>query len=421
MKNCINCKNKYLKKIIQIGSQPLSGVFLKKKKYNLKKYPLDLFVCQKCKLIQIAKIPKSNEMFGSKYEYRTSLSKLMTDHIGNKAKNLLKKKIADKNSIILDIGSNDGTFLNKFGKNNNLYGIDPSAEKFKSHYNKNIKIIFNYFTKKNIEKFTKKKISFNIISSFAMFYDVSDPNAFCSDIKKLLTKDGVWILELSYLPLLLKNLSYDQICHEHVAYYSLSVFKKIIEKQGLKIIDFTLNEINGGSIEIICSKKNSKYKEKKVKILKILREEKKIGKNSFINFNRRVENIKTLLQMFLKLKSKKHIIAYGASTKGNIVLNHCRVHNRQIKEICDGSRKKISKYTPGTNLKIISKETMRKKRPDYLLVLIWSFRREVIQQEIKFLQNGGKLVFLLPKFHIVNKENFKKYIKSSFKSLSYEY
>ena len=254
-----------------------------------------------------------------------------------------------------------------------------------------------------------------------MFYDVSDPNAFCADIKKLLTKDGVWILELSYLPLLLKNLSYDQICHEHVAYYSLSVFKKIIEKQGLKIIDFTLNEINGGSIEIICSKKNSKHKEKKAKILKILRDEKRIDKNSFINFNRRVKNIKSLLQMFLKLKSKKHIIAYGASTKGNIVLNHCKVHNRQIKEICDGSRKKISKYTPGTNLKIISKETMRKKRPDYLLVLIWSFRREVIQQEIKFLQNGGKLVFLLPKFHIVNKENFKKYIKSSFKSLSYEY
>ena len=125
--------------------------------------------------------------------------------------------------------------------------------------------------------------------------------------------------------------------------------------------------------------------------------------------------------MFLKLKSNKKVIAYGASTKGNIVLNHCQVTNTQIKEVCDGSKKKISKFTPGTNLKIISKEAMRRKKPDYLLVLIWSFRREVIKQEIKYLQDGGKLVFLLPKFHIINKENFQQYINSSFKNLSYDY
>jgi len=421
MQNCINCTKKKLKKIITIGSQPISGVFLKKKIYKLKKYPLDLYECQKCKLVQITKIPKSNEMFGSTYEYRTSLSKLMNEHISNKAKFLLQKKFVKNNSKILDIGSNDGTFLNEFSKNKGLYGIDPSAEKFKKYYNKKIKIIFDYFSKKNVEKFTKKKIYFDIISSFAMFYDVRDPNTFCADIEKLLTKDGVWILELSYLPLFLKNLSYDQICHEHVAYYSLTVFKKIIEKNGLKIIDFTLNEINGGSIEIICSKKNSKYKEKKLKIKNILKDEKKINKKSFINFNERVNKTKLLLQMFLKLKSNKKVIAYGASTKGNIVLNHCQVTNTQIKEVCDGSKKKISKFTPGTNLKIISKEAMRRKKPDYLLVLIWSFRREVIKQEIKYLQDGGKLVFLLPKFHIINKENFQQYINSSFKNLSYDY
>lgn len=421
MKNCVNCKKNKLKKIIKIGSQPLSGVFLKKKMYNLKKYPLDLYECQICKLVQLTQIPKSSKMFGSTYEYRTSLSKLMSDHISSKAKFLLRKKFVNSDSKILDIGSNDGTFLNEFTKNKNLYGIDPSARKFKKYYNKKIKIIYDYFSKENVEKSIKNQISFDVISSFAMFYDVSEPNAFCSDVEKLLSKNGIWILELSYLPLFLKNLSYDQICHEHVAYYSLSVFKKIIEKNRLKIIDFTLNEINGGSIEIICSKKNSKYKEKNSKINKILKNEKKINKKSFMNFNERVNTTKTLLQMFLKLRSNKKIIAYGASTKGNIVLNHCQVSNAQIKEVCDGSSKKISKFTPGTNLKIISKETMRKKKPDYLLVLIWSFRKEVIKQEIKFLENGGKLVFLLPKFHIVNKENFEEYIKSNFKSLSYEY
>ena len=125
--------------------------------------------------------------------------------------------------------------------------------------------------------------------------------------------------------------------------------------------------------------------------------------------------------MFLNLNSRKKIIGYGASTKGNIVLNHCNVSNTQIKKVCDGSARKVSKFTPGSNIKIISKSDMRKEKPDYLLVLIWSFRSEVIKQEIKFLENGGKLVFLLPRFHIVNIDNYKKYVNRDFKSLSYQY
>ena len=125
--------------------------------------------------------------------------------------------------------------------------------------------------------------------------------------------------------------------------------------------------------------------------------------------------------MFLKLNSKKKLIAYGASTKGNVVLNHCEVTNNQIKEICDGSIKKKSKFTPGSNIKIISKQKMREKKPDYLIVLIWSFRKEVIKQELKYLMSGGKLIFLLPRFHLINKTNYKYYLNQSFKELSYKY
>ena len=147
----------------------------------------------------------------------------------------------------------------------------------------------------------------------------------------------------------------------------------------------------------------------------------KISEKSYENFNNRINKVRTLLQMFLNLNSKKKIIGYGASTKGNIVLNHCQIKNNQIKEICDGSSKKVSRYTPGSNIKIISKEKMRKKNPDYLLVLIWSFRKEVIKQELNFLKKGGKLVFHLPRFHIVNINNFKSYLKKDFKNLSYSY
>ena len=321
----------------------------------------------------------------------------------------------------MDIGSNDGTFLNNFDKSHELFGVDPSAKKFKKLYNKKIKVIDNFFSRKNILYFTKEETQFDLISSFAMFYDVDDPNSFCKDIYKLLKKDGVWILELSYFPLMLKNLTYDQVCHEHVTYYTLTVFKNIIEKNNLKIVDVSLNEINGGSIEIICSKKQSKFKVNKKMINRYLNDEKKITERSYKNFNSRINKIKNLIRMFIELNSNKRIIGYGASTKGNIILNHCEIKNTEIKEICDGSKKKYSRYTPGSNIRIISKQKMRKKNPDYLLVLIWSFRKEVIKQELKFLKKGGKLVFHLPRFHIVSIDNFHLYLKKDFGNLSHDY
>ena len=418
---CRNCKKKKLKKIVKIGSQPLSGVFYQSKRYNLKKYSLDLYQCQICKLVQLSKTPESKKMFGDTYEYRTSLSNLMVDHIKKKIKYLKKNNYLKKNSCILDIGSNDGTFLNNFDKSHELFGVDPSAKKFKKLYNKKIKVIDNFFSRKNILYFTKEETQFDLISSFAMFYDVDDPNSFCKDIYKLLKKDGVWILELSYFPLMLKNLTYDQVCHEHVTYYTLTVFKNIIEKNNLKIVDVSLNEINGGSIEIICSKKQSKFKVNKKMINRYLNDEKKITERSYKNFNSRINKIKNLIRMFIELNSNKRIIGYGASTKGNIILNHCEIKNTEIKEICDGSKKKYSRYTPGSNIRIISKQKMRKKNPDYLLVLIWSFRKEVIKQELKFLKKGGKLVFHLPRFHIVSIDNFHLYLKKDFGNLSHDY
>ena len=150
-----------------------------------------------------------------------------------------------------------------------------------------------------------------------------------------------------------------------------------------------------------------------------MRDEKKIKKSSFENFNKRINEVRKKLQKFLKENNKKKIIGYGASTKGNIVLNHCKVKKNQIQFICDGSLRKRNKYTPGTNIKIISKEIMRRKKPKFLLVLIWSFRKEVIKQELNYLRNGGQLVFHLPRFHIVNIKNYKSFLKNDFKKLSY--
>ena len=252
-----------------------------------------------------------------------------------------------------------------------------------------------------------------------MFYDIEDPNTFCKYIDKVLDKNGIWTLEFSYFPLLLKNLTYDQICHEHCVYYTLNTFNKILLKNNLKIIDYNLNEINGGSIEVFCAKKNSKFRAYSKKIDNLIFEEKKINQASFDRFNLRVENSKKNLLLFLENCKKNEVIGYGASTKGNVIINYCGFNNKKIPYTCDANPKKIGKYTPGSFIKIISKNKMRKMNPKYLLVFIWSFRSEVIKQEEKFIKKGGKLVFPLPIFHIVDKENYKKYLKQDFKIFSF--
>ena len=416
---CKNCKKKKLSKIVKIGKQPLSGFFYSRKKYNLKQYSLDLYKCSECGLIQLDNKVKIEKMYGKHYGYKTSVSNLMISHFEKKVKKLKKFKFIKPKDKVLDIGSNDASFLKLIGKRYNLWGIDPSAKKFKKNYN-GMTLIPNFFSEKNIIKKNKnKKIRFNLISSFAIFYDVDNPVFFCKDIESLLDDDGIWICEFSYLPLMLKNLTFDQICHEHLTYYDFTVFEKIINKSGLKVIDYNLNEINGGSIEVIISKNNSKKKVNIKSITKLKNDEKKINNKSYKNFEKRINKSRTDLKSFLD--KNYPIIGYGASTKGNIVLNYNQLGANKISYICDANVKKYGKFTPGSNIKIISKEKMRTLNPKFLLIFIWSFRSEIIKQEINYIKKGGNLVFHLPKFDIINKNNYKKYSNKSFKELSYKY
>ena len=416
---CKNCKNNYLKKVVKLGKQPLSGFFYSKKKTTLKKYSLDLYKCQKCGLVQLNNLANIKKMYGVHYGYQTSVSKMMMLHLKEKVNRFKSRKFIKKGSNILDIGSNDASFLNLLGKNYNLYGIDPSAKKFKNNYS-GIELVTNFFSKKNLlNKIKNKNIKFNLISSFAIFYDVDDPNSFCRDVENLLKDNGVWVCEFSYLPLMLKNLTFDQICHEHIMYYNLSVFEKICKNNKLKILDVKINEINGGSIEVIVAKKTNKIISNLKSINKLKIDEKKINKKSFNNFSKRIKKIKEDLTKYIK--SNPSILGYGASTKGNIVLNYCNLNSQKINYISDANPKKFGKYTPGSNIKIISKDKMRKLNPENILVFIWSFRSEIIKQELNYIKKGGRLVFHLPKLHIINKYNYKSFLKKDFKELSYKY
>ena len=198
-----------------------------------------------------------------------------------------------------------------------------------------------------------------------MFYDISDPNSFIKLVKSLLNKTGIWVVELSYFKLLLENMTFDQICHEHIAYYNLIDLSKILKKHKLKIFNAKLNEINGGSIQVSICKSDSKYRISP-NLKKLISEEKRGNDlNSFVS---RVYSSKdTIYEILKKISKNNKIYGYGASTKGNIILNFLNINNKIVRKICDANKFKFNRYTPGSKIQIISKEQMRKEKPDYLL------------------------------------------------------
>ena len=404
IKKCRSCKGKNLKKSFDLGMQKLTGIFPKDKNQKIPSGSLEMVFCNDCKLLQLRNSFNPKVMYGDNYGYMLSLNKSMVDHLKKKSEKLKKISNLKKNDAVLDIGSNDGTFLNFFSKNNELIGVDPTIKKLKKFYRKDILQIPLFFTKKNLKKFFDKKIK--IISSISMFYDLEDPVKFAKDVKDVLHDDGIWHLEQSYMPMMLKNNSYDTICHEHLEYYSLRSIKFIFDKVGFKIIDLEFNDINGGSFSITVAKKNSKYKEVKHLIKWLLYKEKLFKYNDQKTFKLFYENIKKHKKVFRKLlidlkKKNKKIIGYGASTKGNVILQYCKINSKLLPFICEVNNFKHGRYTPGSRIKIISEKKAKSIKPDFFLVLPWHFKSFILKKEREFLAKNRNIIFPLPDIEIV--------------------
>ena len=360
-----------------------------------------MVICNNCKLLQLEHNFDANEMYGDNYGYMSSLNRSMISHLKMKALNLINKYKLKSNSNILDIGSNDGTFLDFFNKKFNLFGCDPTIKKFSHLYRKDISKLPFFFSSK---LFKNKK--FNLITSISMFYDLPDPLDFAQQIQSILNDKGIWHIELSYMPMMIKNTSYDTICHEHLEYYSLRSLKYLLDSANLKIINLSFNQINGGSIELDIAKKKSNFKECKHLINWVLESE-RINKYNEIekqkSFFKQCKNHKYLLKKLLLTlkKQNKKILGYGASTKGNVLLQYCEIDNKILNNIAEVNKFKFNKFTPGTNIKIISEKEAKLKKPDYLLVLPWHFKDHIIKREQNFLKNGGKLIFPLPDIEII--------------------
>ena len=406
--SCRICNGINLINIIDLKKQYIQGSFEKgNHPQTVKtKIPLQLVICKKCSLVQ-TKHTVSPDALYENYWYKSGVNFTMTNHLlklARESKKILKNK--NKKIKILDIGCNDGTLLRSFPKTFIKVGIDPSqiAKKLKSE---NLTIINDFFPSKKI-LLKHKNNKFDLITSIAMFYDIQDPTSFVNNIKNILDENGIWIFELSYLVDMLKLNSYDTICHEHLEYYSITTLNYLMKKTDMKIFKIQFNEINGGSIRCyVTHSSNQNYDNKNNLnvIKKTLKKETNLKINTTIpykNFFKRIIKIKHELNELIRniKKNKKIVHIYGASTKGNTIIQWQGINDKIIEFAADRNPQKWGAKTIGSNIKIISEEKSKKMSPDYYLVLPWHFKKEFLKREKIFMNNGGKMIFPLPKIKI---------------------
>ena len=404
IKNCRNCKNTELFDLFSLGKISFTGRFPNTIRQNVPKAYLNVLMCKKCKLVQLDRNFDLNYLYGKSYGYRTGINKTMTDHVKKivrKCSALVKLK---SKQYVLDIGSNDATLLNFYANDIIKVGVDPLVNKYKKFYKKINYKISNFFKIKDIEKIKIKK-KFKIISALSVFYDLRDPNKFIKEIKKILDDKGVFVLEHVDLYYIIKNNIFDTICHEHLVFYSSKIIIEMMKNNGLKVFNHEYNEINGGSSRYyICHSKTNFKVSKNIK--KVLLRENLQGielKKTYKLFFTKILNEKIkLIKLIKKIKNEEQDIhGYGASTKGNVLLQFYNINNKVVNYIADRNPLKWNSFTPGTRIKIISESQSRKIKPHFYLVLPWHFKNEILIREKNIRKKGTKFIFPLPKVRVV--------------------
>jgi len=403
IKRCRSCNKSNIKKLFSLGNLCFTGKFPSINQ-EIRKEPIDLVICKNCELVQLGHNFDLKYLYGPDYGYRTGINKTMLDHVCRVVKTLTKKTQLKKNELVLDIASNDGSLLNFYDKKIITFGIDPILNKYIEEY-KNINYkISDFFSLKSITNKTKKK--FKIITALSVFYDAINPNKFIKDAKCLLSEDGIFLLEFADLASIIENKMFDTICHEHLEYYSSKVIIDLCKRNNLRVFDIKKNDINGSSKQYYICHSRSKYKNDQNVINKILNSEKNLklsDPKTFKNFINTINASKQKLVNFLKKAKKigKTVHAYGASTKGNVLLQYYKINNKMIDCVAERNKNKYNLYTPGTNIKIISEVLSRFDNPDYYLVLPWHFKKEILIREKNIRKKGTKFIFPLPNLKII--------------------
>jgi len=402
MIKCRICKNN-LKRILDLGKISLVGNF-RVKNLKEKKYKISLNYCLKCKHVQISELLNPNTLFKN-YLWETGISvsnlKLINEIIKK-----LKQMNCNRNSKILEIACNDCTFLEILNKKINCQcvGIDPARNLIKKNKSKKITKINDYFNTSSANKIYKRYGSFDFIFARNVIAHVKNPVEIFSCVNKLLKKNGVFIIEFPSLLNIIKFNQYDNIFHEHIGFHSLRSIQDLSKMNNLNLFDAKLIDSQGGSFRCFISKQSIKKETLNLqKFKKIESKNKLFSKSNLMQFKNRINTHREKMQIFLKKikKKNKKISIYGASGKGLALMQYCNISKEIIDFVFDKSKLKQNRYTPGTNIKVLNPNKINLLKPDYLLLLSWNLKKEIIKQEKNYLKNGGKFIIPFPKPHII--------------------
>lgn len=405
---CRICGNQNLQTVFDLGQQYLTGRFPASVEETITSGPVELVKCcgdGVCGLVQLRQSYDLDEMYGDNYGYRSGLNLSMIKHLHGKVDEILGSAILREGDLVVDIGSNDATTLNRFPAGKfRLIGIDPSAGKFEKFYRSDVTLVKDFFSRDALVSAVGADLKAKLITSYSMFYDLEDPLNFMREIEESLDDEGIWIFEQSYLPKMIDTNSFDTICHEHLEFYTLKQIVWMASKAKLKVVDVEFNDVNGGSFSVTVAKINSRVAVDDSKINSILEQEKMAGYESidlWEDFTNRVDANKRKLIDFLTeaKRSGKRVCGIGASTKGNVLLQYYGIGLDLIESIGEVNEDKFNHFTPGTKIPLIPEDDVLESKPDYLVVFPWHFKDFFLNSE-KF--KDKKLVFPLPNFEIIN-------------------
>jgi hypothetical protein len=405
LRHCRVSRSTHLVPVLSLGEQELTGVFPRSREQVITTGPLELVWCPESGLLQLGHSFDPTEMYGDNYGYRSGLNQSMVRHLTQTVRHIERQYQPKPSDVVLDIGSNDATLLKSYATPAlKRVGIDPTGRKFQRFYTDEIALVPEFFSAQAYRKVQSAPAK--VVTSIAMFYDLDDPVQFAREIADILADDGVWHFEQSYMPSMLRLCAYDTICHEHLEYYSLSVVEGILEQAGLVVIDVQMNAVNGGSFAVTAAKRGKGVPRNDAVINWMLEQEDRMGLRTpapYRNFEQRVyshrEDFRRLLRALVA--DGKKIVGYGASTKGNVLLQFCGITEKEVVAIAEVNEDKFGSFTPGTHIPIISEAEARRMKPDYFLLLPWHFKDGILQREAEFLANGGRMIVPFPEIEIV--------------------
>lgn len=398
---CRICGNARLERVLDLGEQMLTGVFPTSKDQAVTCGPLRLVKCvgddDACGLLQMEHSYDLGEMYGENYGYRSGLNPSMVEHLNRKVERINGLVKLREGDLVIDIGSNDSTTLQAYKQLGlTLVGVDPTGVKFRQYYPPHVELIPDFFSSALVrERFGDRKA--RVVTSFSMFYDLEAPMEFMRQVHEVLADDGVWVFEQSYMPAMLATNSYDTVCHEHLEFYGLQQIQWMAERVGFRIVDVEFNDVNGGSFSVTAAKAEPGARPP-AEVQAILDRETAEGLRTLAPYEAFADRVRASREEVLAFIRKAHgegktVAALGASTKGNVLLQYCGLTDDDLVAVGEVNPDKFGSYTPGTFIPIVSEKELLAKKPDYLIVLPWHFRRFF---ETSPAFTGLNLVFPLP-------------------------